>query len=328
MTYTIEHGPEGTALFGTVKGDPITKALRSRGWLYSGRRSAWVLNSTWRFDTREHKMAATVAALRDDGHTVDLVVETAPAVTTVEDVAEREAAHAARTEARIERQEARANRLEAESDARLAAARQIQDGIPLGQPILVGHHSERRHRKDLARIDTNYRKGFDAHDEAKTTAARAAQSAAALENRGTMVSTRRRLDRLGTELRDVERNLNGRLQWRTYEDGSEKYEAKPASGEYQARLEIRQAELVATIAYWTAHLAELEAAGGKVWTRADFKPGDWARIGNRDWMLVEKANPKNLKLRSYHADGRPVMPWALDYPYTRVTGRRAATEGA
>jgi hypothetical protein len=41
---------------------------------------------------------------------------------------------------------------QANSDARAAAADKIADGIPVGQPILVGHHSERRHRKDLARI--------------------------------------------------------------------------------------------------------------------------------------------------------------------------------
>ncbi|WP_132290495.1 DUF3560 domain-containing protein [Kribbella sp. VKM Ac-2568] len=34
-----------------------------------------------------------------------------------------------------------------------AARRQISDHIPLGQPILVGHHSERRHRRDIERMD-------------------------------------------------------------------------------------------------------------------------------------------------------------------------------
>ena len=41
---------------------------------------------------------------------------------------------------------------EVKSEQRGTAADEIMSHIPLGQPILVGHHSERRHRKDLARI--------------------------------------------------------------------------------------------------------------------------------------------------------------------------------
>ena len=33
--------------------------------------------------------------------------------------------------------------------------------IPAGQPILVGHHSERRHRRDLATVDRAMRKSVD-----------------------------------------------------------------------------------------------------------------------------------------------------------------------
>jgi prefoldin subunit 5 len=38
--------------------------------------------------------------------------------------------------------------------------------IPLGQPILVGHHSEGRHRAHLKRIDSAYRRGTEASDKA------------------------------------------------------------------------------------------------------------------------------------------------------------------
>ena len=39
--------------------------------------------------------------------------------------------------------------------------------IPLGQPILVGHHSEKRHRKDLTRIDEHFAKAKEHHDKAE-----------------------------------------------------------------------------------------------------------------------------------------------------------------
>ena len=46
-------------------------------------------------------------------------------------------------------------------------ANAIADMIPMGQPILVGHHSERGHRRDIARIDSNMRKGIDDGKDAK-----------------------------------------------------------------------------------------------------------------------------------------------------------------
>ena len=56
---------------------------------------------------------------------------------------------------RKERLATRADRLQAEANGRFSRAHSIADGIPFGQPILVGHHSEKRHRADLARIDNN-----------------------------------------------------------------------------------------------------------------------------------------------------------------------------
>lgn len=41
------------------------------------------------------------------------------------------------------------------ADGRYNSQRAIGDMIPMGQPILVGHHSERRHRADLKRRDNH-----------------------------------------------------------------------------------------------------------------------------------------------------------------------------
>ena len=65
----------------------------------------------------------------------------------------------------IDRAEERAERFEEYSDKRLAdaesahkAVESITSGIPLGQPILVGHHSERHARKDAERIENGMRR--------------------------------------------------------------------------------------------------------------------------------------------------------------------------
>ena len=54
------------------------------------------------------------------------------------------------------------------------AARERLEMIPLGQPILVGHHSEKRHRKDLTRIDEHFAKAKEHHDKAEYFRRRAA----------------------------------------------------------------------------------------------------------------------------------------------------------
>jgi hypothetical protein len=80
----------------------------------------------------------------------------------------------AKQERKRDRLEAAASKARAESSARLGAARRLGDAIPFGQPILVGHHSERRHRRDIEKIDRNMRKGFAASDRANELASRAA----------------------------------------------------------------------------------------------------------------------------------------------------------
>ncbi len=82
-----------------------------------------------------------------------------------------------RKEARIDRMEERAARAQAESAAASHAAHEIMRHIPPGQPILVGHHSERRHRRDLDKIDRNMHKSIEADEKAAYYASRAASAA-------------------------------------------------------------------------------------------------------------------------------------------------------
>lgn len=81
----------------------------------------------------------------------------------------------------IERAEARAERFEGYSDSRAADAQRahaavsaIADNIPLGQPILIGHHSERHARRDAERIENGMRKAIRAFDTSKYWTERAA----------------------------------------------------------------------------------------------------------------------------------------------------------
>jgi len=95
-------------------------------------------------------------------------------------VADPEAAHVAvnpyeaKQEARRERLQRASERARREEESAHGAAARIWGAIPMGQPILVGHHSERRHRRDLAKADRAMRKSIEANDRSKELASRAA----------------------------------------------------------------------------------------------------------------------------------------------------------
>ena len=69
--------------------------------------------------------------------------------------------YAQKIEARKERYRALSEKTRARAKAHVEQARRMADAIPFGQPILVGHHSEKRDRKFRERIHQNFGKGFD-----------------------------------------------------------------------------------------------------------------------------------------------------------------------
>lgn len=78
-----------------------------------------------------------------------------------------------RREARAERLRSWADKRAEKAEASFSQAESISDRIPMGQPILVGHHSERRHRRDLDRIDSGMRRGFEHERKAENMRSRA-----------------------------------------------------------------------------------------------------------------------------------------------------------
>lgn len=113
----------------------------------------------------------------------------------------------------VDRAEARADRFEGYSDKRAGeaqAARKavsaLADGIPLGQPILVGHHSERRARKDAERIENGMRKAVNLWETSQYWQDRAAGALAAAKYKDLPAVRARRVKSLEAEKRKVERS--------------------------------------------------------------------------------------------------------------------------
>ena len=72
-----------------------------------------------------------------------------------------------RIEQKIERYRKRAAKAEAESLQQHNRASEMSSVIPFGQPILVGHHSEKRHRATARKIEAAHRKGFEESEKAE-----------------------------------------------------------------------------------------------------------------------------------------------------------------
>lgn len=137
----------------------------------------------------------------------------------------------------VERAEAKAERLEnlserkaAEGTSVRASVDRLADGIPLGQPILVGHHSEKRARKDAEKITSGMRKAIGCFEAAGYWADRAAGAVAAAKYKERPEVRARRIKKLESELRGIERNQQRSVKfltaWNAIQEGDNQAHAK------------------------------------------------------------------------------------------------------
>jgi hypothetical protein len=200
-------------------------------------------------------------------------------------------------EAKVERSKDRAerHRVYADNAAKKAegcmnSAHQILDIIPLGQPILIGHHSEGRHRRDLARAGRYFEKAREEDKAAAYHKQRAGASASFERRTFKMATALRRIQRLEADFRRYHRELDQQELRKKY-DRSEKISRK--SLEYcEKQMDAVQEQLD----YWKKVVAEHEDEGLKVWGPDDFKAGERILAHGRPAVIV-KVNPKTLRVK-------------------------------
>jgi prefoldin subunit 5 len=106
-----------------------------------------------------------------------------------------------RQDARRERYEERAAELRQEAQATYDRARKMASVIPFGQPILVGHHSEKRDRNYRERIHNTFGKSFALQDKA----AHYEQKAASVGTGGISSDDPDAIDKLTEKLAELEK---------------------------------------------------------------------------------------------------------------------------
>ncbi|WP_233534058.1 ParB/RepB/Spo0J family partition protein [Streptomyces murinus] len=267
---------EGTLLEGSIKGDGVFEIVRKHGFWSSRTLGCLYIRHSRDKEAKRWQIDAAVAELRAAGHEVTVTINEDERRTFAEAEADREE----RAEDRAGRFAERAGRAVASADARRATADQISKRFEFGQPILVGHHSEGRARRDAARIDSNMRKSFEERDRAGYWASRSGAAENYAKHRKNPGVTLRRLERLRAELRAQERH-HAEAVGKGY-----------SSVDRHAR-EIR--DYREEIEYWEAIIEKAKADGVKVWGPDDFAPGDFV-LYSSSWYQVARVNPKTLSI--------------------------------
>jgi protein-L-isoaspartate O-methyltransferase len=233
----------------------------------------------------------------------------------------------------VERAEQRAERFDTYSENRAAdaeaakrAVSAIADNIPLGQPILVGHHSERKARRDAERIRTGMHKAVRLWDTSQYWERRAAACLQHAQYKERPEVRHRRIKTLEADLRRQARRieeserftklwqregltLRDALTIANYDRGASLWsQLADRKITVEAAAAAALAQHAATLAHarrWLDHLthrlayerALLGEAGGIAAERFNIEVGGKVLIG-REWLFVQRVTRKDGRIVS------------------------------
>jgi hypothetical protein len=260
----------------------VIDSLKSAGFRWSSRSMVWYAK-----DTPYHRQVAESLAtgIGSVGEKLSY--------------AEQIQAKRDRAEARQEHLETKAERLTDKADAEIGKSHAILDVIPFGQPILTGHHSEGRHRRDLERADNAMRRGFETQKEADRTAERLRGSISNIVRMDRPDVIKRRIDKIAADQRKVERNLascRAKLEIGReydYQKGDYITMTEEAKQKFDTSMEWSRNKIVEygeQIAYWQGVLNQ---QGVTFLGPDDFKVGEQVKT-RHGLAVVKRVNPKSL----------------------------------
>jgi hypothetical protein len=299
VTLTITHtAQDGTILEGTAKGDGTADLIKAHGWRWSRTLGAWYVPRSRDTAPCWALIDTTRELLQHAGHDVQVDIDN-----RCRDADEVEVDRLARMNQRAEAMIAQAER----AHARAAAAAQRHDTAESrlpdnGQPILVGHHSERGHRRAIERASTALSASVEADIAATEADRRAAVAGAAVASRYNPVTVANRIERIAAELRRLRREL-------------ERHDLRPSS---RSHLEEQAAVLQQEHELWTRVRADQVASGeASNYGPHNVAAGDQVCVRGR-WYQVVRANKKTVTVPS------SLGPWTDTTPWQNVTDHRPA----
>ena len=227
-----------------------------------------------------------------------------------------------------ERQEQRAERFETYQEKRVndaesayQAVSEITDNIPLGQPILVGHHSEKRARKDAEKIERTMQKAVKTWETSEYWKYRAAGALRHSLYKERADVRARRIKKLGAEKRKYEKYIKeAELRIKLWsKEGLSLKHALILSGSGCGAYDSWRGLDNGTITVEQAKERAITGAEGSIkyysrWVehtgfRIDYETTLLGEQGRLD-LIAKKPRPKQLPLLNYRA------PEGIDY-FTR-----------
>ena len=299
MTLTIEHTEaEGTLLLGTSRGDGSAEVVKALGWRWGRSIGLWFVPRSRDAAPKRPLIEQTARQLREAGFEVEVSIDT-----TTGDREAAEARRAERAQERSGRLADRAEREQAKADQRYAASRKIADGIPFGQPILLGHHSQARAERDARKIRSHMDASLEHQADADQAAAAAASAAATTGHRHNPVTVANRIERLGADIRRMEHSLAQSV----------------AAGHPRQDLEDRLAIDRADLEHWMQVRADQLATGQATnYSRENVAVGDLVKIGG-SWHTVARCNAKTVAVQTGYS-------WTNKAPWHKVQDHRPRPE--
>ena len=255
---------QGTVLLGTSRGDgtwPILSGLR-RKWRYSreiltdeeGVFGAFYIRGSRNRAAHRAVLTETAAALRQAGFSVRVEINnTAPAMER------REEFLAEQADTRADALGAKAARQTGHGQARYQRGSQVLDNIPLGQPMLVGHHSYRADQRRREKAHTDMEEGYAELQRGQATASRAEVAGQRTQRRENPITVGNRIEKLTADRVRIQRLLDGTQHPQVVFDngrlvlddqGQPTMRVTPATGSNREDLLAAAARLDDELRYW------------------------------------------------------------------------------
>lgn len=182
----------------------------------------------------------------------DLVLE------FVDEIRDEDVGTVERAEQKAERLDGYSDSAQARGEAAYQRSKELTDGIPLGQPILVGHHSEKRHRGAIKKAQAAATRSVSELQKVEYWQWRAKGVLRHAKARYGPTTVYNRIKKYKAEIRKWDReNQPGSDtdMWLKHENTAEEYERKKAVGiAYRQRLIDHR---LLQIAYWQAIYDEI-----------------------------------------------------------------------
>ncbi|MGH3738600.1 MAG: DUF3560 domain-containing protein, partial [Micromonosporaceae bacterium] len=203
---------------------------------------------------------------------------------------------------------------QAASDAAYERAGELAKRRPFGQPILVGHHSERSARADQRRIEAAMDTFCDEAAQARECDRRADAVGNDAKYRARPQATARRIKTAEAEIRKINRGLGGHTTRHLDGKGDPLYVWKhdPAEGDWRDQLLARRAQLEDQLRHDREHLDAAIKAGAYVeYGPHNVHVGDTVRRGWAHGEVI-KVNRTTVKIRVSDT-------WTPKVPFTDLT---------